>query len=116
MKTAQTSWRALFTVRAAAPAPPVVVSALTTAQLAATCEGEGTDARATFCTGYILGVFDTLSRAHAICPAADRASTGAVVATTVRYLRKHRRTWTSAPSFVVRDALAAAFPCPRRPG
>ena len=65
---------------AAAAAQPVVVSSLTTEQLAAQCIGNDRDTRASFCTGYILGVFDTLSSARAICPKAGKASTAEVIA------------------------------------
>lgn len=91
--------------------PPVVVSALTTTQLAQECRGKDTDTRAVFCTGYIVGIFDALSLSRQICPSPARASTVQVVATARRYLRTHRKRWSSAPSFVVRDALQAAFPC-----
>ena len=105
---------------AAAPAPartparadrPVVVSALTTEELIAQCRGKDADPAPSFCTGYILGAFDTLSRARTICPSADRASTIEVVASVRKYLRKQKKS-DAAPAFVVRDALRGAFPCP----
>jgi hypothetical protein len=99
---------------AAAEPPPVVVSSLTTEQLAAQCMGSDRDTRATFCTGYILGVFDTLSRARAICPAAGKASTAEVIAAPRKYIRKYHKKWSAAPAFVVRDALREAFPCGKR--
>lgn len=103
----------LFLAAAAVP-PPVVVSSLTTEQLAAQCVGNDRDTSATFCTGYILGVFDTLSRAHAICPSANKASTAEVVAAPRKYLRKYHMKWSGAPSFVVRDALREAFACKKK--
>jgi len=95
----------------AAAEPPVVVSSLGTAQLAESCRGQDADAAATFCTGYVIGVFDALSLSHQICPSPARASTGEVAAAARKYLRTHRKKWSSAPSFVLRDALRAAFPC-----
>jgi hypothetical protein len=92
---------------------PVVVSSLTTEQLARECRGKEKDPASDFCTAYIIGAFDTLSAAHQICPLPDRASTPEVVAIARRYIRAHRKRWGAAPSFVVRDALAAAFPCTR---
>lgn len=91
--------------------PDVVVSSVQTAQLAAECRGKDTDTAATFCTGYIIGAFDTLSLSHQICPSPTKSSTAKVVAAARKYLRTHPRKWSSAPSFVVRDALRAAFPC-----
>lgn len=98
----------------AASAAPVVVSPLRTEQLAENCRGKDRDTDLTFCTGFIIGVFDTLSLTHQVCPSPDRFSTAEVVADARRYLRAHRRQWSSAPSFVIRDALQAAFPCARR--
>ena len=46
----------------AASGDAVVVSALTTEQLVAQCRGKDADPTPDFCTGYILGAFDTLSR------------------------------------------------------
>lgn len=90
---------------------PAVVSSLTTAQLVEDCRGKDTDDAADFCTGYILGVFDALSLSHQICPSPTRASSLVVVAATRKYLRTHRKEWSSVPSFVLRDALQRAFPC-----
>jgi hypothetical protein len=101
-------------VLAAAAQPNVVVSSLTTEQLAAQCMGNDRDTRATFCTGYILGVFDTLSRARAICPVAGKASTAEVIAAPRKYMRKYHKKWSAAPAFVVRDALSEAFPCKKK--
>lgn len=92
---------------------PVVVSSLTTEQLAGQCRGKEQDPASDFCTGYIIGAFDTLSATHQICPLPDRASTPEVVSVARRYIRTHRKRWDAAPSFVVRDALKAAFPCGR---
>ena len=93
---------------------PVVVSSLTTPQLVEQCRGKDDDPTPVFCTGYIIGVFDTLSQARQICPAGTRASTNDMVASVRKYLRKRGRKATGAPSFVVRDALRDAFPCRRR--
>lgn len=95
----------------AAAALPVVVSSLQTEQLAQYCRGTDADDSASFCTGYILGVFDTLSMARQICPSAEKASTLRAIAVTRKYLRTHRKAWDSAPAFVVRDALQGAFSC-----
>jgi hypothetical protein len=96
---------------AASAPPPAVVSALETAQLAEACKGKDSDSTATFCTGYIMGAFDTLSVAHQICLPPDGASTVETVAAARLYIRTHREAWDKAPSFVVRDALQEAFPC-----
>jgi len=93
---------------------PVVVSSLTTTQLAEYCRGKDAEAAPNFCTGYIIGEFDALSLSHEICPSPTRASTLKVVNAARKYLRTHPAKWTSAPSFVVRDALRAAFPCRHR--
>lgn len=95
----------------AASKAPVVVSALTTEQLVGDCRGKDTDPAATFCTGYIIGAFDTLSQSHQICPSPASASTLETVASVRRYLRTHDDEWTDAPSFVVRNALRVKFPC-----
>jgi hypothetical protein len=92
---------------------PVVVSSLTTEQLAVQCQGKEKDPASDFCTGYIIGVFDALSAAHQICPMPERASTPEVVATARKYIRTHRKEWSAAPSFVVRNAFGAAFRCRR---
>ena len=92
---------------------PVVVSSLTTPQLVEQCRGKDDDPAPSFCSGYIIGTFDTLSRTRQICPASSRASTNDMVATVRKYLRKRGKRATGAPAFVVRDALRAAFPCPR---
>ncbi|NYD91999.1 Rap1a/Tai family immunity protein [Sphingomonas melonis] len=89
---------------------PVVVSALTTGQLVEQCRGKDNDPTSNFCTGYILGVFDTLSLARQICPSPARASNIEVLAAARKYLRKHKKE-NAAPAFVVRDALRDAFPC-----
>lgn len=93
---------------------PVVVSALTTRQLVEQCRGKDKDPSPTFCTGYILGAFDTLSLSHQICPPADGASTIQVVSAARKYLRAKAKMSTDAPSFVVRTALRRAFPCKRK--
>ncbi|HEX8419519.1 MAG TPA: Rap1a/Tai family immunity protein [Sphingomonas sp.] len=90
---------------------PVVVSSLTTSGLIEQCRGKDNDATANFCTGYILGEFDTLSLARQICPSPRRASNIEVVTVTRKYLRKRSDRKDVAPSFIVRDALRAAFPC-----
>lgn len=102
----------LFAAAATTP-PPVVVSSLETKQLVENCRGKDTDPAATFCTGYILGVFDALSLSHEICVGPDQSSTIKAVAAARKYLRTHRKKWSNAPAFVVRDALRASFPCTR---
>lgn len=97
----------------AAPSP-VVVSALQSEQLARACSGKDDDTSASFCTGYILGVFDALSLAKQICPSAKKASTRQVVTAVRKALRRDPDHWSSAPSFLVRDALQQAFPCKRK--
>lgn len=92
---------------------PVVVSALTTSSLIAQCRGKDRDPTANFCTGYILGAFDTLSLTRQICPSPRRASNIEVIAAARKYLRNHADKSDVAPSFLVRDALRAAFPCKR---
>ncbi|GAA0667928.1 hypothetical protein FHT00_000221 [Sphingomonas insulae] len=94
---------------------PVVVSSLTTAQLVEQCRGKDDDPLPSFCSGYIIGVFDTLSQTQQICPAPSHASTNDMVATVRKYLRKRGEKATAAPAFVVRDALKSAFPCARSP-
>ena len=101
----------ILLLAAAATPAPVVVSSLTTEQLAAQCMGDDRDTHANFCTGYILGVFDTLSRTGAICPSPGKASTAEVIAAPRKYMRKYHKKWSNAPAFVVRDALREAFPC-----
>ena len=110
---------------AAAPAPaptprtparadrPVVVSALTTEELIVQCRGKDADPAPSFCTGYILGAFDTLSMAREICPSATKGSTIDAVATTRKYLRTKGKKAKAAPIFVVRDALRRSFACKR---
>jgi len=99
----------------ARPAPdrPVVVSALTTEELIAQCRGKDADPAPSFCTGYILGAFDTLSMAREICPSATKGSTIDAVATTRKYLRTKGKKAKAAPIFVVRDALRRSFACKR---
>lgn len=104
---------ALAAAPVAATPAPVVVSSLQTEQLAEYCRGKDDDATASFCTGYILGAFDTLSMARQICPSPTQASTLKAIAATRKYLRTHRKQWASAPTFVVRDALQSTFPCTR---
>lgn len=99
---------------AAAADRPVVVSALTTDQLVEQCRGKDNDPAPTFCTGYILAAFDTLSLARQICPSPTRSSNIEVMATARKYLRTRGKKATGAPSFVVRDALKRAFPCKRK--
>lgn len=104
---------AALALAAAAPSP-VVVSALESEQLARACSGKDDDTSASFCTGYILGVFDALSLTQEICPSAKKASTRQVVVAVRKALRRKPDRWSSAPSFVVRDALKQAFPCKSR--
>lgn len=92
---------------------PVVVSALTTEELIAQCRGKDADPAPSFCTGYILGAFDTLSMAREICPSATKGSTIDAVATTRKYLRTKGKKAKAAPIFVVRDALRRSFACKR---
>lgn len=96
-----------------APDRPVVVSALTTEELIAQCRGKDADPAPSFCTGYILGAFDTLSMAREICPSATKGSTIDAVATTRKYLRTKGKKAKAAPIFVVRDALRRSFACKR---
>ncbi|KQM72264.1 Rap1a/Tai family immunity protein [Sphingomonas sp. Leaf20] len=96
------------------PGDAVVVSALTTEQLVAQCRGKDADPTPDFCTGYILGAFDTLSRSRQICPSSTRATTVKVLAIVRKYLRTRGKTATGAPAFVVRDALQRAYPCKRK--
>lgn len=105
---------ALLLVMLAATERPVVVSSLTTQQLIEFCRGPDDDPAASFCTGYILAEFDALALTRQICPDPARASNVKVLATARRYLRKRAKKMTTAPVFVVRDALRAAFPCGRR--
>jgi len=105
----------LLAASLAAAEPPAVVSSLQTGQLAEACRGKDTDPTPDFCSGYIMGAFDTLSLSHQICLSATGASTIDAVAAARKYLRTHRKAWSSAPSFVVRDALKAAFPCKPKP-
>jgi len=98
----------------AAAAPPIVVSSLESAHLAEECKGKDSDPAATFCTGYIMGVFDALSLSRQICPSAKQGFTLDAVAAVRKYLRTNPDKWSSAPSFVVRDALRAEFPCRRK--
>ena len=95
------------------PDRPVVVSALTTEELIAQCRGKDADPAPSFCTGYILGAFDTLSMAREICPSATKGSTIDAVATTRKYLRTMGKKAKAAPIFVVRDALRRSFACKR---
>lgn len=90
---------------------PVVVSSLTTQQLIEHCRGKDTDPTPNFCTGYILGEFDTLSLSHQICPSPAGVSNIEALAAARKYLRSHAKRAADAPSFVVRDALRHAFPC-----
>lgn len=117
-------WLAAVAAAAPAPAPartpartapdrPVVVSALTTEELIAQCRGKDADPAPSFCTGYILGAFDTLSMAREICPSATKGSTIDAVATTRKYLRTKGKKAKAAPIFVVRDALRRSFACKR---
>ncbi|MES3093740.1 Rap1a/Tai family immunity protein [Sphingomonas aerolata] len=117
-------WLAAVAAAAPAPAPartpartapdrPVVVSALTTEDLIAQCRGKDADPAPSFCTGYILGAFDTLSMAREICPSATKGSTIDAVATTRKYLRTKGKKAKAAPIFVVRDALRRSFACKR---
>lgn len=97
----------------AAAHPPVVVSSLETRQLVEYCHGSDIDRTYNFCSGYIMAEFDTLSLSHQICPSVNDSSIRAI-ARTRKYLNRHREKWGSAPSFVVRDALRASFPCKRK--
>lgn len=96
---------------ATAAVRPVVVSSLTTRQLVEQCRGKDSDPSPTFCTGYIIAEFDTLSLSHQICPTARGASTIQVISAARKYLRTKGKKSTDAPSFVVRTALRRAFPC-----
>jgi len=94
---------------------PVVVSSLTTQKLAQQCQGADSDPAFTFCTGYILGEFDSLSLAHQICPTSSVLTSNLdVVAEARKYLRAHAAKDTRAPAFVIRDVLRARFPCKRK--
>jgi hypothetical protein len=99
----------------ASATPPVVVSSLTTRHLAEDCQGKDTDPTANFCTGYIMGVFDTLSSSYQICPSAADVSTIDAVAVARKYIRKNRKSWSSAPWFIVREAFVTAYPCHAEP-
>ncbi len=103
----------LLPVALALDKPLVVVSSITAEQLAEHCRGKDADTAPNFCTGYIVGEFDALSLSHEICPSPVKTSTVTAVSTVRKYLRTHPAKWSSAPSFIVRDALRAAFPCKR---
>lgn len=101
----------LLMLAALAADRPVVVSSLTTRQLVEHCRGDDDDPTPDFCTGYIIGEFDALSLSRQICPSPARASNLEAIAAARKYLRRHAKKAAAAPSFVLRDALRATFPC-----
>jgi hypothetical protein len=92
-------------------AVPVRLSALTTAVLVNTCNGSSANMLGfDGCTGYILGVADQLSISGAICPG-EGPATLQFSAVARKFLTDHPEKWDQHPAALVREALAAAFPC-----
>ena len=91
------------------------ISSLTAAQLSRICEKDDSEnSRAgvalSACNAYILGVADQQAIDRVFC--LDSPSYATKVITEVRqYLRQHPGRGEAPPVSVIRDALAAAFPC-----
>jgi hypothetical protein len=98
----------------AATIPPpkgyTIASAATTSLLAHQCSTSREELSADFCSGYVLGTFDSLSAAQRICPT-DKATTEQVMAVARLYLSGHPELWEKAPSWVLEQAFKAAYPC-----
>jgi hypothetical protein len=68
----------------------------------------------TFCTGYILGVYDGMSAGNAICP--TYGATGYQAINVARkYLREHPELWSKAPSYLLGQAFKSTFPATAKP-
>lgn len=92
----------------------VVLSSTRMGRLAQACEGAATDLRESYCTGFILGAFDALSIAGAICPSAAEATTISAIAATRKYIADHPEEWSEPPIAIVMRALEKTFPCRRK--
>ena len=104
-------WIAL-TLAAASPSP-IVLTDIRGWELVRLCEGAPTDLTQTFCTGYILGAFDSMSLSRQICPILGGATTLQAVTVGRLYLQGHVSEWNNHPADLVRRAMLEAFPCRR---
>lgn len=87
-----------------------VASTATTSLLARQCERSRDALSADFCSGYVLGTFDSLSGRKTVCPS-DNVTTEQTMAVARRYLKDHPELWDRAPSWVLEQAFKAAYPC-----
>ena len=81
-----------------------------TYSLVQSCRAMKSELEANFCSGFAVGVLDTLSLTYAICVRRD-FSTPQATAIARRYLEQHPENWDQAPSKLLTDAFMAAFPC-----
>lgn len=95
-----------------ASAQPVALSSTKTNDLARECSQSVDILSGDFCTGYILGVFDTLAINNQVCGAPDDLAER-VLAVGRNYVRDHPEDWDKAPTFVLGKAFRNAFPCGR---
>jgi hypothetical protein len=96
----------------AAPMPKgyTIASTASTSLLAEQCSKSPGDLAADFCSGYVLGTFDSLSAERHICPS-DNVTTEQTMAVARLYLSAHPELWDRGPSWVLKRAFSAAYPC-----
>lgn len=104
---------ALIVSLAASAQDGAVVSSVSVVDLMRSCEKQ--DPLNLECSGYIIGVFDTLSLSGTICPPYNReGGTYQAVSVALKFLREHPERWHIHPSALLVESFKAAFPCGHR--
>jgi hypothetical protein len=108
----------LLAIIALVGVPTAAMPASGGAQLSAWCgsvQHEGPSARRDHrhLMGYVQGATDAMIDHREACPP-DDANVGHGVDIVCRYVANNRQRWSSSKYLLARDALAKAFPCPKR--
>lgn len=101
---------ALSTLSAAQTGTQVVVSSVTSYDLAQICSKSPSPLSMDFCAGYVLASMDRMSISQEICPAGQTIS-AVTMAYTRKYISDHPEQWRLHPSELVKHALTELYPC-----
>ncbi len=83
---------------------------LSGSELLSYCESATVTNTATWCLGYVLGVWHMTTVDHRVCPPSDVTS-GQLRRAVIKYLQRHPEALKRQPAGLVLEALEAAFPC-----
>jgi len=86
------------------------VSSTYGAFLATEC-AEHTGMVASFCSGYVFGIYDAMSRTRNICPPEAPGESLIAVSIAKKYIADHPERWHQHGSQLVSEAFRDAYPC-----